>query len=727
MGGEFGRQARMTEPAAVAASALRRDQAPEGEKAGQAPVPGGVAARGAGRVLLQLQRDFGNRHVQQVVRHALQAGDPAPVTGSGLRLGPAGDRYEQAADRVAQQVAGGARPRRPPAARREDDRPDGVVDDRVRRAIQGARGGGQPLPERVRTQAEPVVGADLRRVRLHTDARADELTRLLRARAFTTGPEIFLRRGEYRPDSAAGQRLLAHELTHVAQQTGGTAGAGVIQRMKIEDLDTEVPEDLAKLKTSVWTKDLRGLQQMRGEIEAQLAGGNPDPGVQKLLNFLAIKEKSISRQVQQGRVQPAAARPEPPVARPVPAEPPARIEPPVQVESPRIEQPAAVQPATSDLASWGKALTERAAKLSIPPSGGREAVPARIQEIIEFVRETDKWSTAYYAAGVRDKRSLRGLQSDIESRVATMNQLRRDLPQLAEEQESRRQDAMITERYGGMMTRREQEVAAGEGLVRRYVFKLDLAKLVKAPDSWGKYGAVVPGLFVEWVFSAAIRQLTQDASSWVTALLDYLGRLPKTPEAAAGSDSLPGPVVELRGSGNAAGEAYPNFIGLSIEPAGNADLLELLTSEGAEASRERGKLVTETASTFIHEAAHLRQLRVYDNASFPWHPRPEEMQAGVSMLGGPGSKGVPYEKWPAEVQGAYDEFMRGGSAEKAAGDPHWARFSGTLKRYQRKDDDVRASELVSHLVELAYAWRDEQTFRAVFPEGAALLDKVTKG
>ena len=40
------------------------------------------------------------------------------------------------------------------------------------------------------------------------------------ARAFTTGPDIFLETGEYNPGTPEGQRLLAYELTHVVQQGG---------------------------------------------------------------------------------------------------------------------------------------------------------------------------------------------------------------------------------------------------------------------------------------------------------------------------------------------------------------------------------------------------------------------------------------------------------------------------------------------------------------------------
>ncbi|NEP28586.1 DUF4157 domain-containing protein, partial [Moorena sp. SIO3I6] len=43
----------------------------------------------------------------------------------------------------------------------------------------------------------------------------------IQARAFTTGKDIFFRQGEYNPGSQEGKKLIAHELTHVVQQTGG--------------------------------------------------------------------------------------------------------------------------------------------------------------------------------------------------------------------------------------------------------------------------------------------------------------------------------------------------------------------------------------------------------------------------------------------------------------------------------------------------------------------------
>jgi hypothetical protein len=55
---------------------------------------------------------------------------------------------------------------------------------------------------------------------VHTDAHAGETARAVDARAFTLGTKIVFAPGEYAPDTAAGKRLMAHELAHVMQQRG---------------------------------------------------------------------------------------------------------------------------------------------------------------------------------------------------------------------------------------------------------------------------------------------------------------------------------------------------------------------------------------------------------------------------------------------------------------------------------------------------------------------------
>lgn len=89
--------------------------------------------------------------------------------------------------------------------------------------IQAFRSGGQPLPESVRTFFEPRLGQDFSQVRIHTDDQAAETAHALNARAYTVGCHIVFGPGQYAPGTGVGNRLMAHELTHVVQQTGQTA------------------------------------------------------------------------------------------------------------------------------------------------------------------------------------------------------------------------------------------------------------------------------------------------------------------------------------------------------------------------------------------------------------------------------------------------------------------------------------------------------------------------
>ncbi len=100
----------------------------------------------------------------------------------------------------------------------------GPLDPEIGAEINGARSGGSPLPDATRVDMEHHLGLDLSAVRVHADARADQLSRKVQAEAFTTGTDIFFRQGAYRPSTNVGRRMLGHELTHVVQQTTGAVG-----------------------------------------------------------------------------------------------------------------------------------------------------------------------------------------------------------------------------------------------------------------------------------------------------------------------------------------------------------------------------------------------------------------------------------------------------------------------------------------------------------------------
>ena len=96
--------------------------------------------------------------------------------------------------------------------------------------ISAKSGSGQSIPDVNRELFESSMGRDFSGVNVHTDAESNSLNKELGARAFTTGSDIFFRSGEYNPGSSDGQRLLAHELTHVVQQ----GGAGVKKKPQEE-------------------------------------------------------------------------------------------------------------------------------------------------------------------------------------------------------------------------------------------------------------------------------------------------------------------------------------------------------------------------------------------------------------------------------------------------------------------------------------------------------------
>lgn len=85
----------------------------------------------------------------------------------------------------------------------------------VQAVLQGA---GRPLDAATRAALEPRFGHDFSTVRVHTGVHAAESARAVGALAYTVGRQIVFGAGQYRPGSRAGQRLLAHELTHTIQQ-----------------------------------------------------------------------------------------------------------------------------------------------------------------------------------------------------------------------------------------------------------------------------------------------------------------------------------------------------------------------------------------------------------------------------------------------------------------------------------------------------------------------------
>ena len=77
--------------------------------------------------------------------------------------------------------------------------------------------GGTPLPKDVRSRMEPRLGADLSQVKVHAGGDSSKAASELGAKAFTVGNDVHFGSGQLTPGTKEGDRLLAHELTHVVQ------------------------------------------------------------------------------------------------------------------------------------------------------------------------------------------------------------------------------------------------------------------------------------------------------------------------------------------------------------------------------------------------------------------------------------------------------------------------------------------------------------------------------
>ncbi len=99
--------------------------------------------------------------------------------------------------------------------RRDHEHSDGPI----QAARRGTRAGGEPLAPVVRAPLEARFGHDFSTVRIHSDAEAGSAAAELRADAYTVGQDIVFGDGAFAPVTSEGERLLAHELTHVVQQS----------------------------------------------------------------------------------------------------------------------------------------------------------------------------------------------------------------------------------------------------------------------------------------------------------------------------------------------------------------------------------------------------------------------------------------------------------------------------------------------------------------------------
>ena len=157
-----------------------------------------------------------------------------------LTVNKPGDVYEREADRISDQVQATQTPALvsgAPGIHRVVAQPvaeTASAPASVERALASA---GKPLDPTIQREMEQRFGHDLSRVRVHLGPSAEQSARDVNARAYTVGNNVVFGASEFDPRTRQGRRLLAHELTHVVQQSDGAAN--VVRRQgDFEDMPT---------------------------------------------------------------------------------------------------------------------------------------------------------------------------------------------------------------------------------------------------------------------------------------------------------------------------------------------------------------------------------------------------------------------------------------------------------------------------------------------------------
>ena len=155
-----------------------------------------------------------------------------------LSFNKPGDKYEEEADSMAERVMRMPEPSvRAWNSRVSTDRlvqrgvaADHGVTQEVPSVVHAALSSpGKPIDANTRAYFEPRFGHDFSSVRVHTDSGAQASAARVGALAYTLKNDIVFAAGKYAIATTSGRRLLAHELSHVIQQSRDTISE-VVQR-----------------------------------------------------------------------------------------------------------------------------------------------------------------------------------------------------------------------------------------------------------------------------------------------------------------------------------------------------------------------------------------------------------------------------------------------------------------------------------------------------------------
>ncbi|HEX8116194.1 MAG TPA: DUF4157 domain-containing protein, partial [Pyrinomonadaceae bacterium] len=259
------------------------------------------------------------------------------------------------------------------------------------------RSPGQPLDSGVRDFMESRLGVDLGDVRVHTNTQAAESARSVNALAYTVGNNVVFGAGQYAPETEKGKELLAHELTHVLQQTGGELQTKLVIGQPDDEYEREADQVAREI--------MRAPQHARGEDEGGTVQRHARSADDDCCSSVARKPDGLLRRTTAAptAADPVLRRQTPPPAAGTPPPPPATA-----ARTPATTTPATTAPATTTEAAKAPAAAVEAktadapkapAPIDLSPAGVKASLDtiqvvatstteARLKPEVMFVRAT---------------------------------------------------------------------------------------------------------------------------------------------------------------------------------------------------------------------------------------------------------------------------------------------------------------------------------------------------
>jgi hypothetical protein len=218
-----------------------------------------------------------------------------------LRIGEAGDQYEQEADQIAEKVMGLPTHSSVSKALPYIQRFAGQGIEQINMAAPAIvdrvlSSHGSPMEPSLQQDMEQRFGHDFSQVRVHNDTEAERSAAAINANAYTVKHNIVFGKGQYAPRTYEGRHLIAHELTHTIQQNAARNLGANTKREQISTVGSRLVQRDGEF--NVPTLD----DLYNNALQASRQTGNWQDAAEKLNGFNKVDIQSRLAQLTQNEV-----------------------------------------------------------------------------------------------------------------------------------------------------------------------------------------------------------------------------------------------------------------------------------------------------------------------------------------------------------------------------------------------------------------------------------------